>query len=163
MLCVDQAAFRIRTARSGDLAALAGLWRALRTEHADYDPLFQLDPAGERSTERRLLESVRDRDACVLVAENDAQSLIAFIMGMILARPPLGLSGRFGFIAGLYVQDVWRRQGVGKALFLEMEQWLHMRKVTGLQLYVFPENRTGMAFWQAMGLRPFLTLLTREL
>ncbi len=155
---------RIREARSVDLPAIGALWRELMAHHYALDPRFLVAPDAEKKYARHAHEMLRSRDARVLVAESEVSAqVVAFLMGEIQNRPPIALPGRYGFISDICVTADWRHRGVGRALFGEMRQWFLARKVTAIELYVAEANPASNAFWQEMGMQPFLRLMRQDL
>lgn len=143
---------------------MAALWTELMTYHRTLDSRFRIAPNGERLYAKHAQEMSRSRDARVLIATDSVSGeLVAYMMGELQSRPPLAIPGIYGFISDVYVREAWRQHGVGRALFEEMRRWFITRKATAIELYVAEANPTADAFWQAMGLAPFLQLLHLDL
>jgi ribosomal protein S18 acetylase RimI-like enzyme len=156
--------FRIRDGRRMDTAAIGAMWRALMAHHRALDTRFTLAPDAEQKYVRHVQEMIRSRNARALVAEAlDTGELIGYLLGEIQSRPPLAQPGLYGFISDIYVQEAWRQRGVGRALFEEMRRWFVDRKATAIELYIAEANPMAVAFWQEMGLSPFLKLLHLDL
>jgi len=132
--------------------------------HRSLDPRFTIASDGEKKYTRHALEMMRSTNARVLVAEHiESGEVIAYIMGELQERPPIALPGLFGFVSDICVQEQWRKQGVGRALFQEMRRWFVARKAIAIELYIAEANPAALAFWKAMGLEPFLTMLHEDL
>lgn len=156
--------FQIRDARGPDRDEIGRLWRELMTFHHALDPRFTIAPDAQQRYVRHVQEMIRTRDGRVLVATDTATGeLVGYLIGELQQRPPIALPGLYGFISDMYVSEAWRREGVGKALFSEMRRWFLDRKATAIELYVAQANPNALAFWQAMGLEPFLTLFHLDL
>jgi ribosomal protein S18 acetylase RimI-like enzyme len=156
--------FRIREARHADRTVIVALWRELMDLHRALDTRFVIAPDGEQKYSRHIVEMIRSRDARVLVAEEVQTSrVIAYIMGEIQVRPPLALPGVYGFVSDIYVTAEWRQHGVGKTLVTQLKRWFIARKAVAIELTVSEVNPAAIAFWQAMGLMPFLRLMHMDL
>ena len=156
--------FRVRDARGGDREPIGTLWRELMEHHRALDPRFTIAPDGEKKYVRHALEMMRSANGRVLVAESiESGEVIAYIMGELQSRPPIALPGLYGFISDICVAEPWRKQGVGRALFLEMKRWFVTRKAIAIELYIAESNPAALAFWADMGLQPFLKLLHVDL
>lgn len=152
-------AYLIREARTSEKDTIASLWYSLMKEHNALDPRFQVADDAMKKYARHLHEMIRTKNGRVLVAEvKDSSILVGFMMGEIQPRPPIALPGNYGFISDLYVCTDWRRQGVARSLFLEMSRWFQSRKAASIELYAAESNPAAVAFWQSMGLKPFLRL-----
>jgi ribosomal protein S18 acetylase RimI-like enzyme len=160
----EEAVFSIRDARNPDRAAIGALWRELMALHRAFDPRFTVSLDNAPEYLRSIQDKMRSRDARVLVAEAQAtRAVIAYMVGEIHVRPAMSIAGRFGFISDVCVASAWRHQGVGSALFEQMQRWFEARKVQAIELYVAEANPDADAFWHAMGFRPFLKLLHLDL
>jgi|SRR5581483_11729247 ribosomal protein S18 acetylase RimI-like enzyme len=159
-----EADFIIREARSSDRVKIGALWRELMALHRSLDPRFVVTPDGEQKYLRHIQDILHSRDARVLVAEERAgKTVIGYLTGEILVRPPIALPGPYGFVSDICIQEAWRQHGVGRALFEEMRRWFVARKVKSIELYIAEANPMAAAFWQAMGFRPFLKLMHLDL
>lgn len=153
----------VRDARMADRYAIGALWRELMTMHRALDPRFVIAPEGEERYIRHVHDMMRTRNARVLVAEATAlKTPVGFLMGELQSRPPMALPGLYGFVSDIYVAEAWRRSGVGRALVQEMMHWFRLRKAQAIELYVAEANPEALAFWEAMGLRPFLRLMHHD-
>jgi len=156
--------FRIRDGRRSDMAAIGAMWRALMAYHCSLDPRFTVAPDAEQKYVRHAQEMIRSRNARVLVAEDtETGEVVGYLMGEIQPRPPLAQPGQYGFISDIYVQEAWRQQGAGRALFEQIRGWFVSRKALAIELYMAEANPTAMAFWREMGLSPYLKLLHLDL
>jgi diamine N-acetyltransferase len=158
-LSVEPNGATIREARTSDRDAIAALWLELIALHRQQDERFTLADNAERIYSRYAHDMIRSRDARVFVAQKQNDSaLIGFIMGDIQNRPAYAQAGRYGFISDVFVREEWRHHGVGKALFERMHQWFVSRQADAIQLFVSDANPDALAFWESLGMTPFLRL-----
>jgi ribosomal protein S18 acetylase RimI-like enzyme len=156
--------FRIREAKSVDRDAIGDLWRELMLYHRSLDARFTIAPDGEQKYVRHALDMMRSRNATVLVAEDlTSGEIVGYLMAELQSRPAIALPGLYGFISDICVQEAWRHQGIGRALFEEITRWFVARNAQAIELYIAEENPDSAAFWHAMGLTPFLKLLHVDL
>lgn len=157
-------AYRVRDAVRKDAHVVGEMWRELMQLHATLDPRFRVSDAGETLYRRHTEEMIRSRDGKVLLAEIvDTNYPIGFLLAEIHARPLLPESGDYGLISDVFVRERWRRQGVGRALFEAAMHWFRTRAVRSVQLYVSEANPGALAFWHAVGMRPYLRVLQQDL
>ncbi len=156
--------YTIRNAHTSDKDAVAALWMELIRLHHAQDARFTLANDAERVYARHTQEMIRSRDGYVFVAiENATKQIVGFIMGDLQNRPAYTLPGRYGFISDVYVQEEHRNSGIGKALYEAMRQAFAARKADAIQLYAAEANTDALAFWESLGMEPFLRLYHIEL
>ena len=155
---------RIRDARRYDSEGIGLLWRELMLFHRALDPRFDYAPEGEHRYIRHAQDTMRSRDARVLVAEEAATGkLVGYLIGELQTRHVSPIPGTYGFIADAFVLEEWRQHGVGTALFAEIRGWFIARKALAIELYVAEANPVGQSFWENMGLESYLKLLHIDL
>jgi putative acetyltransferase len=83
------------------------------------------------------------------------------VVGAILG----GHDGRRGYIHHLAVDESFRRQGIGRRLVQSSLAALQEAGMQKCHLFIFHENDTGIAFWQASGwtLRQDIQVISRHL
>lgn len=155
---------RIRDAQAKDRYLIASLWKAMMLEHKSLDPRFDIPPNSEREYATHIREMIRDKSSKVLVAETiDTREVVGFAVGEIQNRPPITISGVYGFISEVFVSDSHRRQGIGRAFVSELRTWFLQKKAQAMQLFVAEANSASIAFWLAMGMTPYLKLLHTDI
>lgn len=128
-----RAAFRVRTARAGDIDALLGMWREAAENHGR--------PADTREAVAALFD--RDPDA-VIVAEHDGQ-----VIGSVIA----GWDGWRCHLYRLAVRPRWRRKGVASALLRAAEDRFGALGARRVDAMVLDRNDLGQNLWLASGYR----------
>jgi GNAT superfamily N-acetyltransferase len=61
-----------------------------------------------------------------------------------------------GFIADIYVDRSFRRQGIGRQLVKAMVDWFKERGAPNFDWQVASRNADGSAFWRALGGRDLM-------
>jgi len=126
---------RIRDARRYDSEGIGILWRELMLFHRALDPRFDYAPEAEHRYIRHAQDTMRSRDARVLVAEDAATGqLVGYLIGELQTRHVSPLPGAYGFIGDAFVREEWRQRGVGTALFEEIRRWFIARKALAIGL-----------------------------
>jgi ribosomal protein S18 acetylase RimI-like enzyme len=129
---------------------------------AHYEPVLAL----WRRADGVGLSSADEPDAIArYLARNPGLSFVAFAAEEVVGAVLCGHDGRRGFIHHLAVAPAFRRQGLGRRL---VQRCLHGLAEIGIQkchLFVFHENESAIAFWQAQGwsLRHDIAIMSRWL
>ncbi|NDJ76898.1 MAG: GNAT family N-acetyltransferase [Chloroflexi bacterium] len=142
----------VRPVAPADKAAIAQLWQALTDYHVALDP--RLPAATPGAAERyadRLVERRDDPMTCVYVAEIDGQ-VIGYILGAIIdLYADLFEHSNVGFIADVFVEPAFRRQGIARQLVDRVNAWLVEQGIRHTEWQVAAANTGGIRFWEAVG------------
>lgn len=85
------------------------------------------------------------------LARNPDLSFVAVSAGTPVGTILGGHDGRRGYIHHLAVAPAFRRQGIGRALVTRCLAGLTIEGIQKCHLFIYGENETGRAFWQALG------------
>ena len=123
----------IRPMTIDDRDAVVDLWR--RTEGIVLSETDELEPM------RRFLD------------RNPELSLVAHHDTELVAAALCSHDGRRGYLHHLAVGERSRRRGIGSALVREALLRLSRHGIRKCNIFILPENRQGVAFWQRNGFR----------
>ncbi|MCX6381983.1 MAG: GNAT family N-acetyltransferase [Armatimonadetes bacterium] len=156
--------FSIREARRNDLTAIGELWYELMSLHRRLDSRFHCAQQDIPEYTRHTYRMMKTRDARVLVVEwEKTGEVVGYLIGELQPRVYGAVRGVYGFVSDVFISEEYRRHGVGHTLFAEIKRWFVLRGATSVQLYASVANTESQAFWKAMGLEPYLTLLHLDL
>jgi len=127
---------RVRVARAGDAAELAGLCTQLGY------------PSNPAELAERLEQIFGDPDHVVLVAEPDAGRVAGFLHGFC------GIAletGRRAEVLGLVVDAGARGQGIGRSLVAEAERWAQSKGHRALTVRCNVVRTAAHAFYEGLG------------
>lgn len=85
------------------------------------------------------------------LARNKGLCFAAVADGKLIGTALCGQDGRRGYIYHLAVHPFFRRQGIGKRLVAACLDGLNKAGIDKCHLFVFADNRQGMAFWETVG------------
>jgi GNAT superfamily N-acetyltransferase len=158
----------IRLATTDDLDDLTLLYRGFHEFYARLVPGRLLPYVtwtvqDQAELERRLLTLLEQDDAAVWAAQAGDQ-----VMGMaevyFLAPQPAGRSVRpRGHLQSLYVEEAWRRRGIGRLLVAAAEEWARMRGADELDLDIWEVGAGPLAFYEDLGYHTLRRTLVRRL
>ena len=154
----------IRRAAAGDTDAVGRLWEKLVAYHRSLDErLPEAANNGGDLYARRIMDRINDTHTGIFVAEVDGE-IVGFVLGLIVDLVPemfRQLTG--GFLADIYVDDAFRRCGVGRQMVSALVEWFEARGVQYMEWYVASENAVGRAFWENVGGRAIMVRMRLNL
>ncbi len=119
--------FKIRDFTIDDYEAAIGLWKT--------DAHIGLSQADEKDNIGQFLEG------------NGGLSKVAVCRGQIVGTALCGHDCRRGYIYHLFVDQQYRRKGLGKSLVESCMDSLNKQKIQKCHLFVFNTNEAGKIFW----------------
>jgi ribosomal protein S18 acetylase RimI-like enzyme len=155
---------RVRIAKLQEIDRAAALWALITEHHESLDPLFRMrrGPAAEGELREFLRALHRDPDCVILVFDRGGTPEGLCIVRIDRAPPILEETER-AEITDLGVRPGLRRQGVGRRLVEEAEEWVRDRGVERIEIQVAHGNREGQAFWRALGYGDLMDVLHKRL
>ena len=167
----------IRPATTADLPRLIELFHKEIAYQRGFAPFFDL--SADLDWERFAKLKLNNRHERVFVAEADgtvpgyldvraivpgqARSAKHFV-GRIFQRriaPSFARTGTVGWIEDCYVDNQFRRQGIGAALVAYALAWLRERGADRIELATFAANGSGRAFWEKQGFSAYRLLMSK--
>jgi ribosomal protein S18 acetylase RimI-like enzyme len=154
----------IRLVTSADAPSIAELWQSLVSYHQALDAALPgVAPNGAGRYAKRLLQHLDDPNTCALIAEEDGR-VIGFALAMIVdLLPDTFAQEPGGFLADIFVDAAYRRQGIGRTLVNTMQAWFRERGITHYDWHVAARNPEGLAFWRSIGGREVMIRMRAEL
>ncbi len=150
---------RIRPATPGDGPALFGMWQRAREHNALVDRRIIPAPVSRPEFLAQLHDILERRQPAAFVAEVNGE-LAGFISGGVEANPPDRLPERHATIGYLFVEERFRRRGVGRALFGAVARWARdIEGVSHFEMTVVAADAGAAAFWRSIGFSPFISRL----
>lgn len=147
----------IRAANRADVPAVLPMVQKTSALHQQWDPAkFELVDDFIRRYRRWLIKLIDDPRSIFLVAEKD-DHLIAFLVAFVDRPVPLYRLAEFGYIRDMWVENDYRRIGVGrKMIHAAIEQFTAMG-IRQVRLATAAANEPARAFFAACGFRPSAT------
>lgn len=139
-----------------DLDSISFLWKKLNDHHRIRSPYH----AGHFATiifdirKKGLLEKTRGGDLRLDIAkDNNTGKLVGFCISSITA-------GKQGEIDSIYIENAYRRSGIGGAFMNRVLQWMDSQSVGSRVIGVATGNEEVLPFYARFGFYPRATLLT---
>jgi len=146
----------IRPAAASDTVAIGKLWEQLVEYHRGLDDdMPQATTQGAQLYGRNLSSRLEDPHTRVLVAEVGGR-IVGYALGVVVdLMPEIFEQETSGFLADIYVEDTYRRQGIGRELVDTMADWFREQSVRYVDWHVAASNHAARAFWEKLGARPW--------
>lgn len=152
-------AISIRPATTADLPAIMALWRELKRSHSSLDPGLPFVAEAEALASSHLEAGFEDPNSVFLVAESKA-SVVAYSRACREAFPPVFEKRMHCHIGTLVVSEMYRRAGLGTALYEATVAAMAERGVRYFAVSFMPNNRAAASFWSRFGFSPQWSSLT---
>ena len=155
---------RIRPATPADAEELGRLGGELVRLHHGFDErrFIEPRPGVEAGYGRFLVSMIDAEEAAVFVAEDDS-GVVGYVYAEIEPHSWKELRDEAGYLHDVVVAERGRRRGVGRLLVEAAASWLGVRGVPRVMLSTAARNEAGRAAFEAMGFRPTMIEMTREI
>jgi GNAT superfamily N-acetyltransferase len=149
----------VRPATLEDGPALYVRWTALLRYYASVDRRIIPAPVSERDFLAGLSEMLNREGSVAFVAEVDGQ-LAGFITGGLGTNQPDRLPERHATVGHLWVDQEFRRLGLGRRLFEAVSQWAAgLDDIGHFEMPVLAADASAEQFWKSIGFSPFIQRL----
>src|SRR5512139_516619 len=156
---VPVTAFTVRPAEVGDGPALYSAWQNLRKHNAEVDRRVIPSPVSESDFVLDLREMLGRPRSAAFVAEAPA-ALAGFIAGTIERNLPDRLPEEHATVGYLWVEERFRRLGIGRELFGHIADWARRQEgVAHFEMAVLTADTGAAGFWRSIGFSPFIERL----
>lgn len=155
---------RVRNAITDDLSALLLLSRQIQKLHADLYPDEFSSTHNPDKTEKFYKKLITSKDQFLFVAEYEQRVCgylwcETFSKGQSLFSAPKN----YLYIQHICVDNSAKRQGIGTALFRELEDLAVKTNVGEIKLNTWFLNKTAQAFFKARGFEPYRIDMKKKL
>lgn len=124
-------------------------------------PFKDANPSGKEPIKEILQDCVISKTSQILGAFKDNQCL-GYILGTQKHYPAESPS-KCGSVNGLFVNESYRRLGVGKALFKGLSDWFSTQNIDLIELAYMINDPQSEAFWVKQGFKPVQILAMKSL
>lgn len=146
---------RIRRASQGDIESLCQLMQEGNDIHVAGAPTY-FRAVNIKLVKEHIANLLANKNAHILVAQigGNVVGYVQFSAANSSAHPYL-VTRSYVSVAILIIQKQYRRQGIGKALMNEVNNWAQEHHMTNIELNVYELNPEAIAFYEALGYRTF--------
>lgn len=112
--------------------------------------------------ENEISEWLKDKNMSIFVAEDNGK-LIAYLRSSVEKAPTYSAAKKIGLIDDVFVEEVYRRQKIGTALFDEALNWFKIKNVKNIELNVDARNQPAIKLWKKFGFNEYKLRLRMDL
>jgi GNAT superfamily N-acetyltransferase len=95
---------------------------------------------------------VDDSHTCIYIAETLEQDVIGYVLGVkVDLAPEMFEQEPSGFLADIYVEESYRKFGVGRALVDALRDWFSEQGLRYFEWHVAARNEDALNFWKSLG------------
>lgn len=155
----------IRKATKNDVPEIVGLHIYLVKHLARNKPeRYKLSKREKEVFSKKLLKLLRDKDAQVLVFEDEKKGLIlGYGIGRVKEHPPLVRFKRYGELDEIVVSPKSQKKGIGSKLVKELIKLFKARKIKVAELLVDSKNKAGIRAWSKLGFADELVTMSKHI
>jgi GNAT superfamily N-acetyltransferase len=151
----------IKKAEKQDVPAILKLIKNLIEFHRRLD-LYYKKFSQYRGLRNHILNSLKDKNKIVLVAENRGRT-IAYLIGAVEAAPFYSSQKKIGVVNDVCVDEKFRRRGILKKIFKKALAWFRQKSVRVIELSVDIRNRPALTAWKKMKFYEYKLKMKRDL
>gem|GEM_PF-650691 len=153
--------FSIRKAVAEDLPSLIDLSVLFAEYHHNFDKTIKLTWFVSDKRKNKLINSINDTKKCVLVAINEEQKIIAYLLGDLYEKEDLEKLEveQVAKLEELFVSEKYRSLGVGSQMLKSFFEWGSEKGAEFVQLDVMNQNSPGIKFYEKIGFQPYSTTM----
>jgi len=145
----------IRVALPEDVVSISKLWLQFMEHNARFDSSFAVKSKIVGRFARELEQHLDDRNYRITVADVDKR-LCGYCLSYISKKPYFFRLGKFGFIGELFVEESFRRHGIGAMLVDDAHGFFKRKKIQQVELLVAHGSQNTLRFWEKQGYSPLL-------
>lgn len=129
--------------------------------NAAFDSSFEVKPKVTARFAREIQDRLEDSNYRIAVAEID-NGLVGYCFSYVSRKPYFFRLGKFGFIGDLFVEETYRRRGIGRMLVDDAHSFFERRGIEQVELLVAAKNIDTIKFWERLGYTKLLEWMYRK-
>lgn len=137
----------IRHANDNDLQQIVRLSEKLGRDESTADSMVSPAPS-EFQNPGWILKNIRGENTVVFVAELDGK-IVGYSLGWV--SQPWSYKGKRGYICDCFVDEPYRRRGIGRKLVEAILNWFMSRGVDCVEADVYSNNTPSLAMFRSLG------------
>jgi len=146
---------QIREATKDDEPKIKELIEKLHAFEMPMEELYASRPDTAERNMRFFKRMIKNDNGTIFVAEVDNQ-IVGYAVCWIAKRPPyLYKVDRIGYISDVFVEEQYRRRGIGSALLGKILEWFKNKNIKYVELSVLVKNEKAIKFYEKHGFKVY--------
>ncbi|MCP4163492.1 MAG: GNAT family N-acetyltransferase [Deltaproteobacteria bacterium] len=106
-------------------------------------------------TRKLAMQHIKDDESTVFISTDDEQNSGCIIGKIEETSFPVSNVGKVGKIIICWVSEKYRRTGIAKRLFTEIEKWFYESGIEIIELSYLSQNGPAKKVWESLEFEPF--------
>lgn len=143
--------FVIREYSQKDIITIVEKKTLFTNSHTAIDPVYYAPSANAgEEFKNYIVKRINDSDFKIFIAK-DGGVCIGYVMGWIRYRPIIYHKRKVGYLSNIYVDETYKKSGVGKKLCLRIENWFKKKNVDFIEVSVDVRNNRAINSFKHYG------------
>lgn len=143
---------KIRKAKIKDLKDIVELSYKSVIYHKKLNPYYDTSKDVKEVLTKSLKKNIYSSNSCIFIAEEN-NKIIGYLLVFKVDRPEMFKIKRAGLIADVFIEDGYRRTGIGNKLIKECFKWLKEGRINFVEINVEVSNKQAINFWNKEGFK----------
>jgi len=142
----------IRKAKIKDLKDVVELSYMSAIYHEKLTSYYDTSKDIKEILTRSLKKNIYASNSCIFVAEEN-EKIIGYLLAFKIYRPEMFQIKKAGSIEDVYIEESYRRMGIGNKLIQECFKWFKKNSINFVEISVEVLNEKAMIFWNKKGFK----------
>jgi len=142
----------ITKAKIKDLKDVVELSHKSAMYHKKLTPYYDTSKDVKEVLTKSLKKNIYSSNSCIFIAEENSK-IIGYLLVFKINRAEMFKVKKVGLIADVFIEERYRRMGVGKKLIKECFRWLKDGGINFVEINVEASNKQAMNFWDKEGFK----------
>jgi len=152
----------VRKATRYDLNRIVDLWFEMMNFHIDHNSIYQLKDNAREIYITYADSYIHDSEKAVFIFDN-GNTVAGYLFVEIDSLPPVYQESKIGVITEIGVEQSARRNGIGKLLLAQAEEWILGQGVRRAECMVSASNPVSQSFWKKNGYRGYNEICCKDI
>lgn len=146
----------IRKATLKDIEILDSLQNKLGQHEKKFHPMIKKKGKIRYHTLKDFRELIKSKNALVLIAEINGKVIGSGFCRILKNTADWSIYDKRAIIRQVFVEEKYRRKGIGGKIIEKLVEWLHKRKIYDIRVMVLSENSNAVNAYLKYGFKGYI-------